>query len=298
MQLTRFRNVENFHAFPFKFCTLNSVLKLSSANPEMAVSLFLLHWRQHKDSSCSPTASTPMQVFFVFSSGSQACAYHCCFPELRTPAHSCLDVPFPKTAFPSLIVNSPLCVTPPTKSPPAAGLQGFLSLSLQHGVALLSTSAAPQKSGCSFSHSFCDTLVFALLSDVFALHPSLPFFIPPMPPCPPSSRTSGEATPSVLLQTCVKLSFSQHSPSRSLTHPVKSLRRGLLNKRNCSWLMELTKPETYLSPSSPGCPHSLHRVPVSLCSDLSMCSFVPSLVLSSVPRLWSVGQQVLQLAGC
>lgn len=125
MQLTRFRNVENFHAFPFKFCTLNSVLKLSSANPEMAVSLFLLHWRQHKDSSCSPTASTPMQVFFVFSSGSQACAYHCCFPELRIPAHSCLDVPFPKTALPSLIVNSPLCVTPPSNPLQLQDFRGF-----------------------------------------------------------------------------------------------------------------------------------------------------------------------------
>lgn len=160
MQLMRFRSVKNFHAFPFKSCTLNSVLKLSSANPEMAVYLFLLHWRQHKDSPCSPTASTPVQVFFVFSPGSQPCANHCCFPELRIPAHSCLDVPFPNTAFPSLIVSFPLSLcSSPSKSPPAAGLQGFLSLSLQHGVALLSTSAAPQKSGCTFSRSFCDTLV-------------------------------------------------------------------------------------------------------------------------------------------
>lgn len=79
--------------------------KAQFSKPEMAVSLFLLHWRQHKDSSCSPV---PLLVFFGFSPDSQAHVKHCCSPELWIPAHSCLEVPFPYTAFPSLIVDLPL----------------------------------------------------------------------------------------------------------------------------------------------------------------------------------------------
>lgn len=206
-------------------------------------------------------------------------------PALKYLFHILPFLPWLLT-YPSLFCDSH------TKSPPAAGVQEFLSLILQHGVALLSTSATPQKSGCTSSHFFCDMLVSSLLPDVFVLLPALLFFIPPVPPCPPSSRTSGEAAPSVLLQTCVKLSFSQHSQN-PLTLLVKSLRCGLFDNRNFSWVMELTKPDFLPGSSIPWMP----LLSVQSSCLLSTCSFVLSSVLTSVPLLTSVLSLLCRAAG-
>lgn len=173
----RFRSGKKFHALPFKFCTLNSVLKSSKPRNGFFLVPPSLQTAQGFFLFPSPTASISLQGFFGFSPGSQAHVKHCWSLRWESQLIPALMYVF-HTAFPSLIVTFPSLCDSHTKSPPAAGVPGFFLL-LEHGVPLPSTSAILRSLAALFP--IHDTLIFTLLSDVFAFHPALLFFISPFP---------------------------------------------------------------------------------------------------------------------
>lgn len=201
----RFRSGKNFHALPFKFCTLNSVLKFSKPRNGCFLVPPWLQTAQGFFLFPNPTASIPLQGFFGFSPGSQAHVKHCWSLRWESQLIPALMYLF-HTAFPSLIFNFPLCVTPTPSPLQLQGFQGFV-LCYWSMECLCLPFLLFSQIWLHFSPFMTPLSIFTLLSDVFAFHPAVLFFICPVPFCPPSSRTSGEAAPSVSLQTCVNSAF-------------------------------------------------------------------------------------------
>lgn len=225
----RFRNVKSFHSL--QFCTLNSVLKLSSAKPEIMVSLFRLRSsRQHRD---SPSPAAPLLTLGTFNPHSHSGAGCSRFLKLITTTHSCPDVPFPSTAVPSLIVGfavSELWLLHQIAS-------GCRTSVVSFSVTQLSTSATHL---CEIWLEFLPFLFITGLSLLSCLCFAVCLSLSSLPQHLPVLlwwRNAFSVPSKLRLNSAFFPAFS-----KLFSHPPCKMLEMWSSKRNCSWVMELIRP--------------------------------------------------------